>query len=442
MKRAVRLLKILVINALLLFLLLEAGSVAFYYWQTRSFFYTRNPIQDQYAVSQAGPNRDKFNEPMAYRIHPYFGYTYKPGFRPTPSDLAANNNGFLSNYDYPFKRANENQYIVGIFGGSVADKFWLYEFEHHSLANNLRKLPTLQNKEVIVLNFALPGGKQPQQMLILSYFLSVGQDLDLVINIDGYNEVHHAASNNRNFVEASMPTSFIELPMVEMANNDLSDQEAESILTILKDKARMKKLLAQTTECKLAFSYLLTAVQIKYYSSVYSQHVGEYTLLVLGRSKLEKNDTIVRINRLSSPTDDDALYHNAAEIWADSSLSMNGMLAQRHIPYFQFLQPNQYYSTGRKFSEAERIIAVTQRGEGFDEAVKKGYPILLSRIADLKNSNVAVFSAVNLFDNIQDAVYVDDCCHYNDRGNEVLSHYVFSEIKRAVTRPLIATKQR
>src|SRR6266850_1407333 len=156
-KRVSRPIKIIVVNALLLFILLELGSAAFYYWKTREFFYTRDRAQDRYA-SKLAPVGTALNESIYYRLHPYFGFTYKPGFHPTLTALAANSDGFVSPYDYPFKKQTRNQYIVGIFGGSVAQYFAMNEFDQHSLANYLSKVPGLQNKEIVILNFALPGG--------------------------------------------------------------------------------------------------------------------------------------------------------------------------------------------------------------------------------------------------------------------------------------------
>ncbi len=41
--------------------------------------------------------------------------------------------------------------------------------------------------QVVALGF--PGYKQPQQLLALTYFLSLGAEYDLIINLDGYNDI-------------------------------------------------------------------------------------------------------------------------------------------------------------------------------------------------------------------------------------------------------------
>lgn len=47
----------------------------------------------------------------------------------------------------------------------------------------------------MVLNFAAGSGKLPQQLFYLNYFLGLGLKLDLVINIDSFNDIPGAVAN-------------------------------------------------------------------------------------------------------------------------------------------------------------------------------------------------------------------------------------------------------
>ena len=77
----------------------------------------------------------------------------------------------------------------------------------------------------------------------MSYFLSLGQVLGLVMNLDGgFNEVYHASLNNKHSLDRCRAAPF-ELPLLEIANNDLSPEEVKPVLSILEDKARLKSLL-------------------------------------------------------------------------------------------------------------------------------------------------------------------------------------------------------
>jgi len=49
---------------------------------------------------------------------------------------------------------------------------------------------------LVILGF--PGYKQPQQLLALAYFLSLGAEYDLIINLDGYNDIVLPVTDNYN----------------------------------------------------------------------------------------------------------------------------------------------------------------------------------------------------------------------------------------------------
>jgi hypothetical protein len=112
-----------------------------------------------------------------------------------------------------------------------------------------------------------------------------------------------------------------------------------------------------------------------------------------------------------------------ADLWANSSLTMKELLSEKRIQYFHFIQPNQYYATNRQFSEEEKRIAINDRSPN-REGVIKGYPKVLAKVSSLQESGVNIFNAVNLFDEVKEVVYVDDCCHYNKVGNEVFANYI------------------
>ncbi len=369
---------------------------------------------------------------MIFRLHPYLGFTQKPGFRPSPSAIFANHDGFVSSYEYPYQRKNANQYLVGIFGGSVAQYLTMDEFELHLLAENLRKLPASKDREIVILNFALGGYKQPQQALALSYFLALGQELDMVINLDGFNEVYHAALNNKHKVDVQMPTSQIEQPLLDITENDLSPEAASLALAVLHDKERLKSLLDEVKGCRLASSYLLRAMQVKHYATAFERDRVEFSRVVLENATQNKQEPIFQLRRIDEPLPDEALFRKATAIWANGSIAMHDLLAPRGIPYFHFVQPNQYYSKHR-FDAEERKIALTEFGESeYADSISKGYPALLARIDQLKHSNVTVFDATGIFDNVDGPVYFDDCCHYNGHGNEVLIQYISQEIKKTL----------
>jgi hypothetical protein len=426
-RTSLRVLKLVVINLLVLFVLVETASVGFYYFKTGRFFYGRNQGRDGSTKGQFETNFQQGGNDMSliYQFHPYFGFVYRQGYVQEPfinspyrSSYPANNSGFLSRDNFPFKKTNKEQFIIGIFGGSVATMFSFYELEHHVLVRALQGIPYLRNKELVVLNFAAGGYKQPQQLLVLNYFLSVGQELDMAINIDGVNETEYW--NNRFGVEVSMPLVHVSLPLADLANKDLSPEQLALSLEILQIKDKLRDAEAQLDRCRIATRYALTSIKLRYLQTQYRSKSEAFAgLKRTGQGK----DSLIHLNRIDKPLDDSAAYEQMANVWANSSLAMKEVLSAKNARYFHFIQPNQYYPTNREFSQEEKKIAIDQ-GNPIQESVTNAYPRLLSRIDGLRRSGVEVFSAVNAFDEVRDIVYVDNTCHYNERGNEALANYI------------------
>ena len=106
---------------------------------------------------------------------------------------------------------------------------------------------------------------------------------------------------------------------------------------------------------------------------------------------------------------------------------MSQILADRNILYLHFIQPNQYYPTEKVYSPEEKIFIIEDHS--YAVGVRKGYPVLLSKINSLQEAKVNIFNTVNIFDEEKEIVYRDACCHYNMVGQTILERYVANSIK-------------
>ncbi|NER07364.1 MAG: hypothetical protein F6K17_34765 [Okeania sp. SIO3C4] len=101
---------------------------------------------------------DIINESVLERLHPLFGYVRKGVFSQKKalfahkeSGIRVNNYGLVSKYDYPFAKTNKNQFIVGVFGGSVAYDFAISAIYNEAKGNegfiqSLKQIPQLKDK--------------------------------------------------------------------------------------------------------------------------------------------------------------------------------------------------------------------------------------------------------------------------------------------------------
>ena len=422
-----KILKVVTVNLIVLVLLAELVSIVTYYVWTREFFYTRssNKLDASLTVPGGVGAKDQgVQQEMVQQLHPYFGFIDKVGLdHRTPDGQVshlANNFGFASTHPYPFRKRNSNQFAVGVFGGSVAANYAFFEMEAEALAAALKQVPELADKEVVILPFAIGGYKQPQQLLVLNYFLSIGQELDLAINIDGFNEVALGYLNYKNRTEISMPSDFILLPMVNIATGNLSRQELALTLDVLNEKDRLARSISSLSASRTATGYVLTWLWTQNAMQRYRNKLVELDQTRVSTPHSEQS--FMQIPSVTALGDDEA-FEEMVAVWSSSSLMMKQLLDQRKIPYVQIIQPNQYVKTRRAPGKEERAVAYSEQSPFIPGAVK-GYPLLLRESERLRQLGLNIYSGVELFDDVSEPVYQDNCCHYNKAGNLVFGKYV------------------
>ena len=430
LKRSKNILTLIAVNLAIAFICLESLSLAFYYINQKQFFYTRTKAKEK-VVEDIERIGIRLDESIVERLHPFFGYVLKQGaFTNEKLKLKVNKHGFFSLYEYPFIKTNKKQFIIGVFGGSVANNFAVDEYKNQILSKKLQSYPEFADREIVVLNFGNGGYKQPQQLLILNYFLALGQELDLVLNIDGFNEVALSNLNNKAQIELGMPSVQHIQPLTNLASN-VSPEVMSAIVQINDNKKQLKAGIDKLQTCQLALCHAVTSLRVKQLVNNYQQAIVKYDAEVKKSNADTANSGIVYVPKADSVLPDRAAFDKMASLWYESSIGMNQILSSRKIKYFHFIQPNQYYPTKRAFTAKEKEIAINKESP-YIEGVKKGYPVLLSKVDDLQKARVNVFSAVNILDNTKETVYKDACCHYNSVGEEVLANYISSSIIKVV----------
>ena len=419
-------LKIGLINLVVLFVLLEIGSLSFYYSKHKQFYYTREHSED---LQNLGVNLEgvRVGESIVERLHPYFGYIQKPGpdFRP---GFKYNNYGFISPYDYPYTKTNNNQVIIGVLGGSVASNYSIYEVQNKILEKKLQQLPQFQGKELIILSLAIGGYKQPQQLITLNYLLAMGQQFDMVINIDGFNEVALANINNENGLDFVMPSSSHVQALTGLANNSLSTPAIKALLNIKDNKPKIKDALETLKNCSLASCNAIMSLYVQELVKNYRRDVARFERYRHQQTEDDNTAESVIYFYMQDPIlTDTKLFPKIADHWAKTSILINQTLKANNIPYFHILQPNQYYPTRRVFSEAEKQVAFSADSP-YQNAVKKGYPLLLKEVEKLKANQVNFFDGVAILDDTKEPAYIDNCCHYQKIGENILSNFVADSV--------------
>jgi hypothetical protein len=401
-------------------LLAEFISLAWVKIRTGESFYSMPlPKEDESNVA---------NNKIPNLIHPYFGMVRNShrsvkaivfpdriktmvdaeSAYPDWINLKPNNHGFWSEVDYPYNKT-KNDYIVGIFGGSVAQ--WLAVQGKEYLEKKLTELPGLEDKKIIVLNFASGGYKQPQQLLALSYFVSLGQKFDLVINLDGFNEVALPFSANlpRN-ISVSLPRKY---PGGLAALTSIASPQTVAWLNdIYTLERRIDRLSKWSQQRVSAFAHIVTSRIALLFKGIRLKRLDN-------SPKNTSEDSAFFVLKPSFDAGDvDAAKEEMIRIWKNASIAMHSITNQVGARYVHILQPNQYFSE-KKFSSSELDIAIDEN-HGYGKAVKLFYPALLAGSKSLSKSGVNFLDFTGIFDEEAKPTFSDSCCHYNTLGNNLL----------------------
>lgn len=300
-----------------------------------------------------------------FKASPYFGYVAIDG----------NNYGFYTKENFPLKR-NANTYVIAILGGSVANHVANSILKNPDYAKKIRsQVAALKDKDIRFMGLALPGYKQPQQFFVLSYFID---QIDMVIQLDGWNEVSVTAPND-------LPVDF---PMLINFNSN---------------QTKFFQMIEGNKLLNMSMALFLFKNSLEYKTS---------------KNAWKKNDLVF---------DPHAKIHieNTSQLvstWKKYLKLEKDLLKANNKKGFFFVQASQYNENSKLLTAHEKKIAFNPL------RLKMGAPAFQLLRAEAKKLNV--FDLAEVFKNESESIYIDDCCHVNERGNKLVSDEILRVISQ------------
>ncbi len=344
-------------------------------------------------------------------IHPFLGYVLDPDSNPGVSP-----EGFSQREPPP---VDQPRFTVGLFGGSMA--MLLCHEGGDVLLGELSRLPQARGKRMWLECYGLGGYKQPQSLLALDYALARGETFDLVLTLDGFNEVAlPTVENLRVGVNPFYPrywnviSSTVLAPRVLRVSGEIAYLEGR------------RASWAGLCDGALAWSSICHAVwQAR--DRRFAMRVGELDRELLaekpaGRS-FAANGPEFPYRMHGRKT-----YRELVAMWSRSAELMADVCRARGIPYFHFLQPNQYVAGSKPMGEAERKIAFDPN-HPYKPPVERGYPLLIEAGKGLAASGVQFHDLTRIFAKMEEPLYFDGCCHVNVRGSHIMAREMAARIK-------------
>lgn len=353
-------------------------------------------------------------------IHPYLGWVRNPQIslpeKFGSTDIQTNRLGFLDNGPSVRKRSPD-KFLIAIAGGSVA---WQFSWEAEKrLTEHLKSLPELQNRTIEYVRIAMPGYKQPQQLMALNYVMALGGEFDLVINMDGFNDgVLSLVENVDHGTALDYPRSWHARSLV-MTDPQISEQAFR--LLGLRAQRQQRSRQALTSWFRWSWCY-----QLVWYVR---DKAARDELLELEVEVNRANDVSFIHHGPAVPRQSpEENQRDAALLWARCSEQMHDLCKAKGIAYLHVLQPNQYVDNSKPLSDYEKENCFAG-GQPMAETARSVFPKMVEEGKRLGERGIAFSDQTMVFRDITETLYVDPWCHFNQQGNDLLADAVFEQIQ-------------
>jgi hypothetical protein len=270
------------------------------------------------------------------------------------------------------------------------------------------------------VGLAFSGHKQPQQSMAVNYVLALGGEFDLLINLDGFNEIALADGNVRGQCSPFYPRDWDERLHDAPARAHLADHEQ-----LWQVRGRRQQAARAMQASWLRWSALRSLIW-KWQDILFAREETRLAAQTHTHTVAERW-SFRRVGPPVSFTNDDEKYARFAEVWANSSRELHHLATGEGFRYVHALQPNQYDPLSKPLSESETQLAYNHDSD-YRRSVEAGYPRLRDAGRRLREQGVPFHDLSGLFSDVAETLYCDDCCHFNRRGNELLAQAIAAAI--------------
>jgi hypothetical protein len=271
--------------------------------------------------------------------------------------------------------------------------------------------------------------------MVIGDVLSQGGHIDLLINVDGFNDIalprgHDAFGQD---VSPFFPQDWKHISETSFSRESM---ERSGRIALIQDRRQRWANYAQTAPLRYSItastlwwiadnrlSRQKVALELELAHGIEPDAAGLLATTADHRTSLGPHVDL---------KDARALYEASASLWARSSVLLNNMMASQGGVYMHFLQPNQYFPGSKPIGSGEAKIALSSAST-YKPEVERGYPYLRSAGQTLaQKSGVRFFDLSTLFKDDPAQAYADNCCHFTREGNAKLVRAIVARVGEAL----------
>ncbi|MFK7743366.1 MAG: hypothetical protein AB8H80_23825 [Planctomycetota bacterium] len=350
-------------------------------------------------------------------VHPFLGYVTDARAE-SIAGFPISSYGFVDDAS-PLQTRGEDRYVVGIVGGSVALQLALYAED--VLRRELAKSPAAAGRRIEFVRLALGGYKQPQQVFAAQLAWLRGGEFDLLLNIDGFNEVALVRENVPLGVPGWFPRGWARL--MDTTPTVAQQRRIARLVVAREDRVAAARTAdgvwwSPTLQCLWLFADRRSTASIQQLAAEVERADGERSFAATGPGPEGRSQEGSRTEMVG--------------VWQRASRQLQRLCELHGTRYFHFLQPNQYVPGSKPIGVDEAKIAFADGPRSYRPAVEHGYPLLRAAGAELRQVGVPFTDLTDVFAGRDEPLYVDSCCHFGRRGNELLAIRIASVVRRAL----------
>jgi hypothetical protein len=317
-----------------------------------------------------------------------------------------------------------DRFTVAFVGGSFAQGF--FDGGAPRLLARLAELPAYRGKTPTAVSLAFAGYKQPQQAIGVAYLLALGAEFDLVINIDGFNDVAiHPSENAPARVFPAFPRRW---------HHRMEGMPQGGALRLMFVRVQLEQKRAGLARAFSAtpWRYLQTAnVLYAVLDRSLERRVADTDRALVGREA--DGDTSAVAGPAQAFETEAEMQAHLVELWQRGSRLLDRLATTGQGRYYHFLQPNQYVPDAKPMGSAERARAIVPT-HAYRHIVETAYPLLQKAGRALAADGLRFTDLTGVFAGHSEPLYVDACCHVSARGKEIVADAVFETIRRDLQR--------
>lgn len=308
----------------------------------------------------------------------------------------------------------ERGFDVFVTGGSVSAIF--VGAGSNRMLELLRQAPEFADGAARVWLEGRGAYKQPQPANALAYALSLGVEPELVILIDGFNDV---AISGENVEEGTHPLYPWASNWLVLASNPIADPRMLDRMVVLRSRQeRVTEFGDLALDLGLVHSALAGSLALRHMRSMQAGVGAAMDDLTKAfaefrRGPVERGPTFrgdVEQGRL-----------RAIEAWFQGSLSMWSVCRARGIRFLHVLQPTLHDEGSKPLTDSERANGTAE--QSWIDGARLGYPRLRAAGAELAQRGVPFLDASQIFADVTETLYYDNC-HFDDAGNRLLGEAI------------------